>query len=98
MEYSLDDSILTSVTSANAGLNNLGMSTTSTTSGALSAGTLYQTTTSDTYPMPPIGTTPDNHLIFHINDEIVEFSGVELVYLREMLTEWIEDNRPESLL
>ena len=39
-----------------------------------------------------------NSLKFDIDGESVEFSGKELVRLREMLSSWIEQEHPEDLL
>jgi hypothetical protein len=39
-----------------------------------------------------------NTLTFDVDDETVTFKGKELVRLKEMLDEWIEDNYPEDLL
>ena len=35
---------------------------------------------------------------FIIDGEYVKFEGKEIVYLKEMLTDWVKINRPESLL
>ncbi len=39
-----------------------------------------------------------NKMTFKVGDEEITFEDNELIYLKEMLTEWIEENRPESLL
>lgn len=37
-------------------------------------------------------------LVFDIGDETIEFSGKELLRLKEMLGRWIEEKHPEDLL
>ncbi len=64
---------------------------TSTIPTSLNAGSSYSTT-AGYYPADP------DSLIFDIEGKKVEFKGEEIICLKEMLKEWMQENKPELLL
>ncbi len=39
-----------------------------------------------------------NEMTFKVGDEEITFKDNDIIYLKEMLDEWVQENRPESLL
>ena len=58
-------------------------------------GTLSTVNTISAYD--PINFHPDS-MIFAVDDEVIEFRGIEIKRLKQMLNSWIKENHPEDLL